>query len=518
MLTPSQKAKLEELWGRGLMKFDPHCPRLSVLVDEAVGVGLNMNQIKNYVKKARLETGMCSWEQEDVDREVLIALTLDELRVRRGISLQDEVDILTWTSSQRTGLEPRAASPSPPQGPLSGAPPLSLRPGGQVLAVGENDCGQLALVDEHEIVKSEDDLDYEGRLLPTPVALPAGKIIVDVAAGALHSAFLTSEGEVWTCGNNDEGEVARPTAGDVDGHRVTSTCLDASGLVAAAVSCGDSFTAILDTRGRLFWAGQLRDSNGVYYNIGPRLQEVPGWWAPVTKISTGGNHLAVLVANTIACCGAPDLGQLGRIRARRALKRSSKETALTLSPWTTASDFVDVCCGQNTTIGITAAGDIFGCGANNQCQLALEGPQIIWTTTRIEALSQRQLVQVAMGDTHGIALSSTGAVLCWGDRWEGQLGDNRACGTPSATPLAVHGLPNDIRQVSAGPRQSYCWTSLSQAYAWGSGVSNQLCVGKEVDRKEAPVPMVGLPARPILKISGGGQHVLVLVEPPAPKC
>ncbi|XP_035694088.1 regulator of chromosome condensation-like [Branchiostoma floridae] len=414
---------------------------------------------------------------------------------------------------QKTGLEPRASpssSPSLPQGPLSGAPPLSPRPGGQVLSFGENDCGQLGIVGEEEPIQDEEDLDYEGRLLPTLVALPAGKIIVDVAAGG--------EGEVWTCGNNDEGELARPTAGDVDGHRVTSTSLNTSGLVAAAVSCGDSFTVILDTRGRLFWAGQLRDSNRVYYNIGPRLQEVPGWWAPVTKISTGGNHLAVLVGNNIASCGAPHFGQLGRIRARRALKRSLRETALTLSPWTTASDFVDVCCGDNSTIAITPAGDVYGCGANHQCQLALEGPHIIWTTTRIEALSQCQLVQVAMGETHGIALSSTGSVLCWGDRWEAQLGDNRACGTPSATPLTVHGLSNDIRQVAAGPRQSYCFTSQGQGFAWGSGASNMLCVGEEVHQEKAPVPMVGLPARPIHKIAGGGQHVLVLVDPLAPDC
>eukprot|EP00058_Branchiostoma_floridae_P011275 XP_002596763.1 hypothetical protein BRAFLDRAFT_73743 [Branchiostoma floridae] len=149
---------------------------------------------------------------------------------------------------------------------------------------------------------------------------------------------------------------------------------------------------------------------------------------------------------------------------------------------------------------------------------ALEGPHIIWTTTRIEALSQCQLVQVAMGETHGIALSSTGSVLCWGDRWEAQLGDNRACGTPSATPLTVHGLSNDIRQVAAGPRQSYCFTSQGQGFAWGSGASNMLCVGEEVHQEKAPVPMVGLPARPIHKIAGGGQHVLVLVDPLAPDC
>ncbi|CAH1263843.1 regulator of chromosome condensation-like [Branchiostoma lanceolatum] len=505
MLTPEQVHKMEELWRRGLMKISSHCPRLCALVDEAVGAGLNMDQIRYFLKKARADTGMNTWEHEDIDREVLIAMTLEELRVRRGISLQDEVNILALTGSQKTGSQPRAASPSEPQEASSGCPPLTPRPAGQPLSFGEgNDCGQLGTLDNEE------------RLLPTPVALPAGKIIVDVAAGAMHSAFLTSEGGLLTCGLNDEGELLRPTAQEEDCLGAASTSLIPAGLVVAEVSCGGSFTAVRDTLGRVFWAGQLRDSGGVFHDIGPRLVEVP-LWAPATKISAGGDHLAVLVGHKIATCGAASHGQLGRMRARQANKRTSKKASLILSPWTTAAKFTDVCCGDCNTLGLTAAGDVWGCGANHQYQLALEGPGIIWTHTRIPALSRLQLVQVAMGEMHGVGLSSSGAVFCWGDRCDGQLGDGTIDQQePSVTPLVVQGLPNNIRQVAAGPRQSYCWTSQGHAYAWGSGGSDQLCVGDQVYAKESPFPMVGLRA-PILKIAVGAQHAIVLVGvPPAP--
>ncbi|KAI8486812.1 Regulator of chromosome condensation [Branchiostoma belcheri] len=504
MIPEGKKRKLEELWARGLWSVDPHCPRLSALMKEAVGVGLSPAQVKEFIYRKRKATGVTHWEQEEVDMRMLIALTLGELRVKRGTSLQDEVETImtALTGLQKTGPQPRAW-PSEPRADFSESPPLTPRPAGLAMAFGQDDCGQLGLGIAEE----------EERVLPTPVVLPPGKTIVDVAAGGLHSAFLTAEGEVLLCGLNDEGELARPNAGEEDCRTVASVSLGPA-MVAAQVSCGDSFTAVLDTSGRVFWAGQLRDAGGVFHDIGPRLLEVP-LWAPATKIAAGAHHLAVLVGNSIATCGSADRGQLGRVRERRALKRSSRELSLTPSPWTTASQFVDVCCGTYSTIGLTAADDIWGCGNNYLYQLG-EGPRTIWMTRKLSALSQKNLVQVALGDDHAVALSSSGAVFCWGDGYSGQAGTGVISRQPIDSPRPVPGLPNNIRQVAAGPRQSFCWTSQGRGYAWGSGVSNQLCLGEEVQEVAAPVPMVGLPG-PLQTISVGGQHTLVLVDPsPAP--
>ncbi|XP_078689356.1 regulator of chromosome condensation-like [Branchiostoma floridae x Branchiostoma belcheri] len=301
-MKPEQTKKLEELWNRGLMKVDPHCSRLSALMDEAVGVGLSPAQVKKYIYRRRKATGVTDWEQEEIDMTVLIVSTLDKLRARRGTSLQDEVEtIMALTGLQKTGPQPRAW-PSEPQADFSESPPLTPRPAGLAMAFGQDDCGQLGLGIAEE----------EERILPTPVVLPPGKTIVDVAAGGLHSAFVTAEGEVLACGLNDEGELARPNAGEEDCRTVASVSLGPP-MVAAEVSCGDSFTAVLDTLGRVFWAGQLRDAGGVFHDIGPRLQEVP-LWAPATKIAAGAHHLAVLVGNSIATCGSADRGQLGRVR------------------------------------------------------------------------------------------------------------------------------------------------------------------------------------------------------------
>ncbi|KAI8513584.1 Regulator of chromosome condensation [Branchiostoma belcheri] len=541
-MKPEQRDKLNELWSRGLMKIDRRCPRLSGLLDEAAAVGLPFAKVKDFVLRRRKAMGLMHWEQEDIDLEVELATIFDKMRIRHGTSIQDEYDtFMALIGSQKTGLQPPRASPSEPRDDLPGAPPVPPRPAGIPMGVGETDCGQLGIPQEQE------------QLLPTPVVVPRGKTIVDVAAGGLHSAFLTADGEVLSCGLNDEAQLARPDAGDQDCRRVC---------------CGDSFTAVLDTLGRVFWVGQLRDAGGVFHDIGPRLLEVP-LWAPATKIAAGAHHLAVLVGNSIATCGAADRGQLGRVRERRALKRSSRESSLTASPWTTATEFIDVCCGTYSTIGLTAADDIWGCGNNYLYQLG-EGPRTIWMSRKLDALSQRNLVQVALGDDHGVALSSSGrltlthspiepsfaGVTATADRLERESSPNNlstppglflACqitsgrsqpapGSHSVGPVKkppdcfFHpqiGLDCFFRQSDWTPfstNPTFYVSSLgtilvsgsdhSRGYAWGSGVSNQLCVGEEVTEVAAPVPMVGLPG-PLHTISVGGQHTLtlVLVEP-----
>ncbi|CAH1248749.1 HERC3 [Branchiostoma lanceolatum] len=243
-----------------------------------------------------------------------------------------------------------------------------------------------------------------------------------------------------------------------------------------------------------------KDSNGFFQDIRPRLMEVP-LCAPATKISTGSNYLAVLVGLYVVTYVAADQGQIDRAIERLVNKRSAKRTACVFDPGPrfTASKFIDLCFGD--TIVATAVGDVRSCCDNNRYQLAaLVEPEVILTPTRIEALSGHQLVHVTMGEMHSIGLSSSDGTS--------------NLRTLNAT-ILVQNLTNNIKQVTAGPRQSYCSARQGHAYALGSRVSDQLCVGEQVYAKKSPFPMVGL-RPPILKVPVGAQHVIVLAGHPAP--
>ena len=71
----------------------------------------------------------------------------------------------------------------------------------KVLTFGSGDCGQLA----HGV---EDDADMMVKY-PRVVRSLQNKSIIRVSCGGIHSAAVTTEGEVFTWGCNDDGALGR---------------------------------------------------------------------------------------------------------------------------------------------------------------------------------------------------------------------------------------------------------------------------------------------------------------------
>ena len=109
---------------------------------------------------------------------------------------------------------------------------LLLTETGRVLACGNNKFGQLGLAREvfdmaylryftgggdyigeghhrdGEVGRRIPELTFPGNVVvPVPVWLPPSLTIVEVAAGGLHSVFLTDEGDVWVTGCNYNGQL-----------------------------------------------------------------------------------------------------------------------------------------------------------------------------------------------------------------------------------------------------------------------------------------------------------------------
>lgn len=117
---------------------------------------------------------------------------------------------------------------------------------GNLLVCGQNDVGQLGLNTDDVIEKTR------------PALVPDVPNAVSCKAGGMHSLCLTSTGDVWTFGCNDEGALGRPTE-DEEGSEAIPRKIELPGKV-VKISAGDSHSACLLENGKVYAWGSFRVS------------------------------------------------------------------------------------------------------------------------------------------------------------------------------------------------------------------------------------------------------------------
>src|SRR5687768_5352583 len=80
---------------------------------------------------------------------------------------------------------------------------------------------------------------------------------------------------------------------------------------------------------------------------------------------------------------------------------------------------------------------------------------------------------------HACALSSDGRVACWGHNNSGQLGQGNA--TSSSAPAPVLGIPAPIRSIAAGTSHVCAITTGGAVWCWGGNDWGQLGNGLTAD-------------------------------------
>ncbi|MDZ7815312.1 MAG: hypothetical protein U5N86_04675 [Planctomycetota bacterium] len=88
---------------------------------------------------------------------------------------------------------------------------------------------------------------------------------------------------------------------------------------------------------------------------------------------------------------------------------------------------------------------------------------------------------LAAGSAHSLALFSDGSVYAWGDNAEGQLGLGYE--VDRDTPTLVGAFSDkDVISLAAGAAHSLALCSDGSVYAWGYNDDGQLGLGDDVDR------------------------------------
>jgi len=444
---------------------------------------------------------------------------------------------------------------------------------GDVMIVGNGDCGQLGLGDGDD--------DTRDSLVPLVVASLSAQGIVSIACGGMHTVAVTVDGKLWTWGNNDDEALGRlgneSLPGLVEG--------GLRGVPVQMVSAGDSHSAALSRDGRVFTWGVYKDSNG-YIGHSPGLKKAVEPMEmgvlkgkPVKWIASGVDHTFAVAANDfdVYSWGCGEQGQLGPLVKWQTDGKKKQENQQHLVPKAPfqlrvhqgepglrsaaerlsyalndnfrafvadelqadeAADLTEACqaylehrqaqlgaaaddrlrvravyCGAYHSFLLTHTENVYACGLNNMGQLGIGSlePNFSAEPMLVEALEGKGVVQLSGGEHHSLALTEEGQVYAFGRGDSSQLGLGDGA-DQHLSPAKVEGLADvRIRKVTSGSNQNFAVAKSGDLYSWGFGEMGQLGNAREGDEH---TPFLVEPPQmsglATLDAASGGQHSVLL--------
>jgi alpha-tubulin suppressor-like RCC1 family protein len=211
---------------------------------------------------------------------------------------------------------------------------------------------------------------------------------------------------------------------------------------------------------------------------------------PMRSISAGQGYTCGLNGFAAYCWGANDYGQLG-----------NGSTASTSSPGvvTTNVGFAQVAVGPYHACALTPAGAAYCWGRNDYGQLGNGTQTGSATVTPVAVAGGHVFSTIAAEELTTCGLSTDQTVWCWGNDYDGRLGDGGSDG--QNVPVQVHS-PVALVSLAAGLHHACGLDASGVAYCWGSGNEGELGNGA-IGAARVPTAIAGLQFR---SISPGAFH------------
>eukprot|EP00727_Mastigamoeba_balamuthi_P014729 m51a1_g9882 hypothetical protein (1016) ;mRNA; f:13847-18173 len=290
--------------------------------------------------------------------------------------------------------------------------------------------------------------------------------VAGVAAGDRHTAVLTGSGELLTLGDNESGQLGRPTPSAGADEVPDSESAPERGLPAAAAAAAPGLVVALDS-------------------------------LSIAHVSCGQSH-------TVCVTGTGDgdnsqgqlgIGEQGAAQGRPRLLRPLRDKHVCM-----------VACGSAHTLALSYEGQCFSWGDASQGQLgrALPSPEACATPAPVEGLADVPVAALCTGYNHCFALTASSLVYCWGANKHGQLGlgfSSDCC--PRAT-INKYLRGKRIADMACGAYHTLALSATGTLYSFGDGTRKQL--GCDAALLEQPRLVDGFEGMSLVSIACGRAH------------
>ena len=279
------------------------------------------------------------------------------------------------------------------------------------------------------------------------------------------------------------------TTTDRAGHARTETidlryglATTAGGAHSGAIQAGELQTWGRYNVGQLGLGGPLGDAQS---RLAP--ERVPTFGAAGTQVAAiafnQSSSLALRSDGTAWTWGANTSGQLGH---GDTLQRSvpAQITAL--------ENIVYAALGYSHALALRADGAVLAWGKNASGQAGVDATADQLVPAVVTGIPA-PVVELAAGSEHSVALTVDGRVFVWGRNTYGNLGAGAADAARHPAPAAVPGL-DDVIDIATGRDHVLALRADGTVVAWGLGASGQLGYGTNADPagedRASPVPVV----------------------------
>ena len=260
-------------------------------------------------------------------------------------------------------------------------------------------------------------------------------------------------------------------------------------LAGLALACAPAAPAAATTSpGQLYSFGNNQygqlgfAATGEGANPTPTLVTLPGATGPVIEAAVGFHHsLALTSTGQLFSFGENKYGQLGNTTNEGTVLPNATPTLVALPGAT--GPIVQIAAGEYHSLALTSTGQLFAWGQNRYGQLGNTTHVETETGTPTPTLvtlpgATGPVIQAVAGFSYSLALTSTGQLFVFGSNLRGQLGNTTNVNTSkaNATPtlLTLPGATGQIREIAAGAFHTLVLTSTGQLFAWGENQFGQL--------------------------------------------